>query len=334
MFFLILAAARAEATEFIIDDIRNAGIAFHEEMMGVMPSNSLAGFNWSDPHIGQLFGVPPHAGIGVSYGWVSAEDGPFNDFTKAFGIDGGSGFALHAPLIEARIGGFWIPFDIGGKFGMFDDFSLDKALFSNNLVKSLLIYGVEFRYSLTDKLDLLPFPKVSVALSYNYASGSMKSVMSSQQSQFQVGAPTLQLWADSASLNYSWELKTIECRIQVASDFVFFTLYGGAGAAYFWGNTKYRVDFGGMSFFTQGGSQVGLQQMLDMWKAYGFSDIDVLTRGSMPTGFESKIEGSGGGARLFGGASFNFFVFKLDLSASVSVPATKISWTVGLRVQS
>ena len=62
-----LGAGTAVADPFSDFDAFTEGFrAFGSELAGALPHNTTIGQQWADAHIGQLLGIPPRFGLGVS----------------------------------------------------------------------------------------------------------------------------------------------------------------------------------------------------------------------------------------------------------------------------
>ena len=94
------------------------------DVANVLPTASTIGLNWSTAYVGQLL----HFGVGVAGGAVfapttgfdklAADPGIPNPLAQS-GLEGqpGVGIPIPAAVVEARLGGLILPFDIGAKIG-------------------------------------------------------------------------------------------------------------------------------------------------------------------------------------------------------------------------
>jgi hypothetical protein len=104
-----------------LKDLQNGVVDFSEKMAKSLPFNSSLGLNWSDAYIGKIFpSVPPHFGIGGSFGFTTMDLPALKTLAGQLGY--GMPFTtdrLFFPVytLEGRLGGFFLPFDIGVKFG-------------------------------------------------------------------------------------------------------------------------------------------------------------------------------------------------------------------------
>ena len=145
---LVLVAASgafAATPTFTIGEFRDAFQGFANGAAGALPLESSVGLNWSDAQIGQF----PHFGIGVTAGAATIPFGAINSAISAFsgsipsslGFLSNVGIPFPAYTIDARIGGFVLPFDIGFKFGFLPANSLSSLGFSVDY----LLVGADFR---------------------------------------------------------------------------------------------------------------------------------------------------------------------------------------------
>jgi hypothetical protein len=186
------------------------------------------GLNWSDAHIGNF----PRGGGGLSLGLVSAPLKDIAVLAKAAGADAGSldAFAgitkstdpttgspvmlMPVYVLEGRIGGFFLPFDVGVKLGFIPDLT-GKQMVSNKLDSwfNFFLWGVDFRYAVLQEGRILP--KVSVGVGYNGLSGGLGLPIAGDPPQ---------------SFNVAWQTDTIEVKAHVSKTVWLLTPYlGGSG---------------------------------------------------------------------------------------------------------
>jgi len=146
-------------------------------LSATLPFNSTLGLNWSDAYIGQLLGVPPHFGVGVSAGATTVQADEIKTLLTTLGVDTGAFpriVPIPAAVAEARIGGFLLPFDIGVKGGYIPP-DLGKTIkdATGGLNLDYLAAGADLRFALI-KGNLL-LPRVSLGVGVNYMKGGLST---------------------------------------------------------------------------------------------------------------------------------------------------------------
>ena len=291
-----------------LNEIQAIANQFSEELAKTLPLNSSVGLNWSDAFIGKLFpSLPPHFGIGASFGITAMKSGAINDLAGSFGykvpFDSNSMF-LPAYTVEARIGGVVLPFDAGFKIGYLPA----VGLWGSNLHMNYLLVGGDLRFALLEKPKFL---KISLGIGYNYLKGGIGG--SGIDNYFNCGADSVQLPAPEVDL--SWSTKTLDFKTQISMTFAMITPYIGAGGGYAWSSAGYSVK-----------TNIS-QEDIDIIKGY-LGGIDV-----NDTGMESMIKNKAPHVRVFGGLSFNLMVFRIDLTALYSFIDKNFGGSLGLRFQ-
>jgi hypothetical protein len=164
----------------LIDDFKKGFQQFSDDVASVLPMNSTIGLNWSDAYIGQLIALPPSLGVGITAGvtgipydsvkkilvdTLKGDDNEIPSLIKDYGLP------LPAMAIDARLGGFILPFDIGFKFGFVPKTLADQV--GDNIKIDFLLVGGDIRYLLM-KQRFVVIPEVSVGVGYNYLKGSVE----------------------------------------------------------------------------------------------------------------------------------------------------------------
>ncbi|MDR2467400.1 MAG: hypothetical protein LBD22_00365 [Spirochaetaceae bacterium] len=318
LIFLIFAPfLRAfSATPDIVELQSNATELF-SSLMNALPLNAVQGLSWSDAYIGQIFSVRPHFGVGVSSGFAVADKDLLNKFFGSFGTSTGDEqfWTLPTELIEVRLGGILIPFDLGVKFGMFDDNKLDKWLFSHNYTKKFMMYGGDIRIALSKGTGA--FPKISLGFGYTHFTGSLTAGLPGQH-DFDVAGKTLS--ADDAQLELDWTITTLDLKLQLSKTLFIFTPYLGVGANFYWTDTGYTLR---SSTLTYSGSDLAADLA-----SLGLEKIIFDA-----TSFSSRFGNQAILARVFGGFSLNMWLIKLDFSVFCGLTDYRYGGNVGVRFQ-
>jgi len=84
---MMVLAAAAGAWGQTLADFQSGFTAFSADMASTLSYNATVGNNWSDAYIGQLVGVPPHFGVGVSSGATTVESDEMVTLLNTLGVD-------------------------------------------------------------------------------------------------------------------------------------------------------------------------------------------------------------------------------------------------------
>ena len=132
LLFFVGCIAVAGATAQNFDEVQTAFGEFASDLSSALPFASTLGLYWSDSYIGNF----AHLGVALSVGAVGLPADAFGSVLKT--LTGGAGDAnlldflppdlakagetfgmpFPAAALEARLGGFILPFDIGLKVGL------------------------------------------------------------------------------------------------------------------------------------------------------------------------------------------------------------------------
>ncbi|MDR0388834.1 MAG: hypothetical protein LBH73_02055, partial [Spirochaetaceae bacterium] len=150
-----------------ITELQKGVEEFSSAMSKALPFNSTLGLNWSDAYIGQIIGAPPHFGVGIFLGSTLLDSAGIETLANAMYSDVPGGYSrLPYPGFgaEGRVGGFFLPFDIGLKIAalpsLSDDFDLHHFM-----------VGGDIRYAVLKGNAALP--KVSLGVGLNYMNGGI-----------------------------------------------------------------------------------------------------------------------------------------------------------------
>lgn len=317
-----------------IKELQRAVNSFSGEMAKSLPFNSTIGLNWSDAYIGQLISMPPHFGIGVSLGVTTIPINSLNSILSAFDADMMSksnfplGFTLPAYTVEARIGGFILPFDIGVKFGYLNMNKLNINMggldFGTNMGIKFMLIGADIRYALINS-KLMPL-KLSVGLGINHLSGGISTEIpaNSQSFAFTSGAKNYMLSASDPVLDLEWETTCLELKAHVSFPLFIITPYAGLGVSYAWSRSGYQLN--SRIMVKEGGNTVPIDDVKGILNDLGVTGIS-------NNGFESMIESQDFNIRFYGGFSINMAVMRLDLTGMYNIFTESLGLSIGLRFQ-
>jgi hypothetical protein len=322
----------------LIDDFKKGFQQFSDDVASVLPMNSTIGLNWSDAYIGQLIALPPSLGVGITAGvtgipydsvkkilvdTLKGDDNEIPSLIKDYGLP------LPAMAIDARLGGFILPFDIGFKFGFVPKTLADQV--GDNIKIDFLLVGGDIRYLLM-KQRFVVIPEVSVGVGYNYLKGSVEfgGVL---PNLFEITlpepppgiAPTP--WASGNKLSLSspdffieWETKVVDLKAQASWSLLILQPSVGFGASYgsshVGGGAKSQIQLNGSSLTpTQKTALSTLGFDVDDASIAVFSDV------------------TGWSFRVFGGVSVNILILRLDLGIQYNLIGGNMGASLGARIQ-
>ncbi len=224
-FLLVIAVLLIAASAFAVDFATFQGglNQFAQDLAKSAPFNTTTGLNWSSAYMGQF----PHLGLGVTVGATTLPVSAITNMLTAFGMTqlpgelstfAQIGLPLPAYTIDARIGGFGIPFDIGLKFGYLPPDMLQKLGVPVGV--DYLLIGGDFRYGLLKDQGFIP--AISVGIGFNYLKeGVSLTGFAPSVSIANVGGHTLAL--SSPNLGLGWNTSLVELKAQVSKKILFIT---------------------------------------------------------------------------------------------------------------
>jgi len=320
-----------------LGDLQGKVDEFTEKMAESLPFNSTMGLNWSDAYIGQLFALPPHLGLGLTTGFTTINFGSLNELLKMFDIHefdqltdkmNVGGFTLPGYTIDARIGGFILPFDIGVKFGYL---KLNPD-FINGLLNTdipdfnmdYLIIGGDLRYAV---LDGKKFPlKLSVGAGFNYLRGGISMpVPGVNEIKFDIGDTGNTLYIPTPKIGLDWETKALDFKAQASIKLLILTPYIGLGATHAWSRVGYGVT-SDINVKDSSGNPVDIDNVRDAIEKFGIEGLSA-------NGFSHYVEDTGWSFRTFGGFSINVPFVRFDLTGMYDFISKCYGLTFGVRLQ-
>jgi len=288
---------------------------FSESLAQSLPFNSSLGLNWSDAYIGKLFpSLPPHFGIGGSFGITTMDFPVINNLMENFGYSVPfdlNSMILPAYTAEARIGGLFLPFDLGFKFGYLPQL----GIWGTSMEFDYLLVGGDLRYKLVD-LKLL---KVSAGVGDNYLRGSIAGKVGSIP---EITYSSYSITIDNPEVRLKWDSTSIDFKAQVSLHLLIITPYLGLGGSYSWSNAGYSIK---ASINDSSGNFDNVKEYL---KDNGLSGVDI-----SDTGISSIIENSAFSFRAFGGLSLNLALFRIDLTGLYNFRDSNYGASIGFRFQ-
>lgn len=207
---------------------------FSVQLFDVIPNVALQQGVWPEAWIGKVFpSVPPHFGLGLSFGVAKLPMESLNNALSALNTAGSGGASLPtlpASLVfptltaDVRVGGVFLPFDIGLSFMRLPNMSFGSVTFD------FLTIGGSLRYAILQ--DELLIPAVSVGMGFMYSKGFVQVKVQ-----------------DSAYVRSDFETTSLFFEAQVSKKFFFLVPFLGlrgviAKSTNNW-EWKYNARFGG-----------------------------------------------------------------------------------------
>ena len=323
-----------------LDDYRGGFENFVEEFPKSLPMNSTVGLNWSDAYIGQLLAVPPSFGVGVTTGVTTI---PFRAFDNLFGdldVDVPSeisnfdavGIPFPAYAVDGRIGGFVLPFDVGVKFG-----TLPGGMDVGDASVEYTLFGADVRYAILEQGVVLP--DLSVAVGYNRLNGEISVPTGFGRLEI-AEVPNdpnnpdsrASIALEEPNLDFDWGANVFDFRAQVSKKVLFIEPHFGLGAALGTADasagltTDVLIDEG--SGYNEA-TDATIERLKDAADAAGVSLPDDFDNTGL--GVSSNVDTFA--FRVFGGASFNILLLRLDLGLMYNITSGSVGGTLGARVQ-
>jgi hypothetical protein len=330
--FVILIAVAAVVPAQSIDfaafqtDFEN----FADAVASTLASTATTGLNWSDAYIG----VFPHLGIGLT---VGASLIPYATVEPIFTLMAVSlpselsfmtdyGVPIPAATLDARIGGFGLPFDIGLKFGFIPDQA--KSLLGDIQLDYMMVGG-DVRFAILQDKGFTP--DLSVGVGYSYYKGSIGLAGLMDGADIDVSdlmnaynSTTGQVYTLSMSspdLDFNWESNVVEAKVQLSKKLLFITPSIGMSAAY-----GKSMAGGGVSSALTTSSNTTLAEVQQAFEALGYT---------APTdqGILVSKSAEGWAFRAFGGLGIQILFLDIDVNASYNVLSGSLGGSANLRVQ-
>jgi hypothetical protein len=305
---------------------------FSDDLAAVLPINSTLGLNWNDAYIGQILGVPPHFGIGISSGFTTVPYGPLktilNDIAPGSsgnipGFIKSMGIPIPAAVVEARVGGFILPFDVGLKVG----FMNFKA--GDDLDADYFLVGGDIRYCLLEQK--IAIPKISIGIGYNYAKsnitlgGTLEDTrIDTSANQTMSGLGVNSLTVTSPDFYLEWETKVIDLKAQASWNFIILEPSIGLGASYGMSRVSAGAESRLYAYANGSTTPITPQQIA----ALGGLGYDVNSAG---IGYTNNVNSMS--YRIFGGLGVKILLVRLDLGLMYGLNTGSWGANLGARVQ-
>ena len=201
---------------------------FSNSLLPVIPNVSLQQGVWPDAYIGKVFpGFPPHLGGGVTAGFATVKTTALKDAIKemedALSVKFPTlpdTFLFPTITIDAKVGGLFLPFDIGLSIMKIPNLSLSKL--GAPVTVDFFTVGGSFRYAILQGNVVLP--QLSIGLGGYYSKGYIN-----------VGA------ADGSYINTNFDSKIFFLETQLSKQFLFVTPFIGLRLAVSQANVSWDI---------------------------------------------------------------------------------------------
>ncbi len=328
---LLFAAAGLSAQITDYDKFGDAFEDFASEIATTLPSTAaVSGLNWSPAYIGEF----PHFGVGASIGAFTI---PY-DFVQPLITDLGIslpsefdyiekwGMPIPAIALDARLGGFVLPFDVGVKVGYIPEEYRDKL---TRIHADYRLFGGDARLRLIEGRGLLPTLSVGGGYTYLEGSVSVPDVATSTEINIDPILPGHTLEVSSPDLTFNFQTNTLMGKAQASWDLEILIPHVGLGAAY---GLKSNAGGGLTSQVLYDGAALtdpaDIQAIKDAFALAGYS-IDELDA----TGITISEDASGFSFWLYGGTAVKLVFLAIDLSAMYNPISQAYGGAVNVRVQ-
>ncbi len=345
---LIGTSAFAQTTQPTFTALQNGFKTFSDAFTNTLPFNAVAtGLNWSDAYIGQLFALPPHFGAGITVGAATIPTPIISDLLNTFGVDLNSalsslgnfgpiirqvGIPIPAYTFDARVGGFFFPFDMGFKIGFIPQ-EVKSLMLQNNLPFNVdyLMIGGDFRLAPIHS----PFFNLSTGLGFTWYKGGVGvlGLMPGDITLATLTDPTTNqshtLALKNPSFQFDWETFVIDLKVQASLNLLIITPYIGAGASF----GAYSKAGGGLLtellYDGQPADKAAVDNLISLLKALGEDIPDISAEGII---ISSEARPSWA-FRAYGGLSVNLFILKVDAQVLYNMTSQSFGAAVGMRIQ-
>lgn len=245
---------------------------------------------------------------------------------------GDLGVPFPAAVIDARIGGIVLPFDLGFKIGFIPQFLKDKL--GDEFTIDYLMVGGDLRVPILKDKGFVP--ALSVGGGYTFFRGGVgiPGLLDSgiDLGTTDTGYPALdselqKLSFSNPELFFNWESHVIDLKLQLSKNLFIITPYIGLGGSYgiskAGGGVKSDVLYNSAPI-----TDSQIQNIYDAFAAAGMSAPDLSDQGLIVAS-----SANGFAFRVYGGTSINIFFIKVDASVMYNFTSKSLGAQVGLRFQ-
>lgn len=262
-----------------LTDVENGLNNFSKDLAPAISNAQLMQNVWAEAWLGKL--VPGvHLGAGIDLGASQMKITALKETAKAFGMneisDMPDSFVFPTVAGDVRLGGIFLPFDIGASFMTIDSSrinALDEAI--SPMAFDFFTIGFDFRWAILEGKTWQP--KFSVGAGYVFTKGG-------------VG-----ISSDEAAANLDFKNHTAYLQAQLSKKLLFFIPYIGAKVAYTKSEVNWSATAQWTSIFDGDDSELG---NLQNW-------------GILPTEFSGGYDGWKIIPQVYGGFCLDFAIINL-----------------------
>ena len=227
------------------DSVTDQFVNFSNTLTSIMPENITALNVWPEAHIGKFFpAFPPHFGFGISAAGTlidtSFAKDTFDTLSKLIlkdmtniklNFECNDIMVLPTCAINARIGGFLLPFDVG-VFGVATIPNLPQEFNFGDFDASVeyLTFGADLRYAIYEGNIFMP--KVSLGFGYFYAQQELNFDINKTKPATYNSVDTNVNINANANANLLLKTHTFFAQMQISKKIIIITPFIGARAYY------------------------------------------------------------------------------------------------------
>ncbi len=326
---MIALAGTAAWAQVDLSTFQSGFTTFSADMASTLSYNATVGNNWSDAYIGGF----PRFGVGLAIGATLV---PIDSVESLFAsMDGIAvpdaiaqlGLPIPAVGLSAKLGGLFLPFDIGLKAMVLPE-SVASVLSASGITADYSLIGGNLRFALLK--EKLLFPDISVGAGYNRLSGNIGVELPVTTPEFTYthsDASTHTISTTNPSLILDWATNSFDFTLQVSKSLLFLRPYAGIG--YSMGTST--VGGGLSSTVLDNGTALGQDDINSInaaLAAAGQATIDISADGIL---FSS--ENSEPVLRVYGGVSLEILVIKLDAMVTYVPDSRSLGASAMIRFQ-
>lgn len=236
------------------DSVTDQIVNFSNTLTSIMPENITALNVWPEAHIGKFFpAFPPHFGFGISAAGTlidtSFAKDTFDTLSKLIledmpniklDFECKDIMVLPTCAINARIGGFLLPFDVG-VFGVATIPNLPQEFNFGDFDASVdyFTFGGDIRYAIYEGNIFMP--KVSLGFGYFYAQQELNFDINKTKSATHNKVPTnVNI---NANVNLLLKIHTFFAQMQISKKILIITPFIGARAYYTFFENEYYWNY-------------------------------------------------------------------------------------------
>lgn len=331
---ILLLSFSAYSQTVDISELENQFEEFSGDIAPALPSAAVMGTTWSDAYIGKVFpSMPPHLGAGA---FVGAALFPLDAFESLLSVVDPSAslpsqitdlgaVPLPAFGVSVRMGGVFLPFDVGVKYAALP---AEYSAVSNAVLDYSLV-GADIRYALLKGGAVKPKLSVGLGFSRLSSSVSMQNILEGDYVILENPNTSEQLVLSNPDFQAGWTSTVLDATVQVSKSLLIFTPYAGAGISYANSDISGGIS---TSVKDETGTELTQEQidsLIEDYESFTGEDIPAVD----VDGFISSLAQKGFSPRVFLGTSINIFVMRLDVNASYNFSSSNFAAELGLRFQ-